>query len=242
MRKALYLTIFVILFILASVFILNIEVTTRQGVDNTVSTLKIPLYLKILDFYDRHFNYKWLAYKITVGKTTEEDKVIAIFNWTIENIHHQPPELKTVDDHVWHIIVRGYGEHDQFSDVFTTLCNYAGIDAFFMRFFNENRTSQIPFAVVKMKEKWYLFDPYNGASFVTKNGSLASVEDIAKQDWSVKIAREDFNKTKVRYADYFSEILSIDFERSHKWSRANIQSPINRFFYGIFKRYLTNRN
>ena len=54
-----------------------------------------------------------------------------IFIWTCENIRKQPDGLPVIDDHVWHIIIRGYGEPDQSSDVFTTLCNYAGIRAFY---------------------------------------------------------------------------------------------------------------
>ncbi len=234
MKVIKYLVFFIILILAASIFILNIEVTTRQGINYKVYTLKIPLYLKILDFYDRHYNYRWLAHEIIEGKTTEEERAMALFRWTIENIARQPPDLKTVDDHVWHIIVRGYGTHDQYSDVFTTLCNYAGIDAFFARLFNKDRTSQIPFSFVKINKSWRAFDPYNGAYFIDEDGHFASVEEIANGSWLEKNIGSS-KKPNLNYADYFTEITSINFEEAHKMSRANIQSPFNRLIYGIRK-------
>lgn len=237
MKRTRFLAFFIILILIGSFFILNIEVTIRQGINYKVSTLKVPLYLKILDFYDRHYNYKWLVYRITEGKISEKEKIMAIFKWTVENIAKQPPELKTVDDHVWHIIIRGYGTHDQFSDVFTTLCNYAGSDAFFMRLFRKNTISKRTFSFVKIDKKWYLFDTYNGVYFTKEDDSLASIQDIAEGNWVTKNLGKEFCNEEIRYEDYFGKILSINFEESHRWARANIQSPINRFFYGVLKRY-----
>ncbi|KPK41113.1 MAG: hypothetical protein AMJ78_06415 [Omnitrophica WOR_2 bacterium SM23_29] len=232
MKRIKFLAFFIILTLVAGLFILNIEVTTRQGINYKVHTLKMPLYLKILDFYDRHYNYKLLAHRITKGRTTEDEKVMAIFRWTIENISKQPRELKTVDDHVWHIIVRGYGTLDQFSDAFTTLCNYAGIDALFLRLLNKDGTSKFTFSFVRINKRWRVFDPYNGTYFVTEGGSLASIEEIANGNWIEKNI-PDFKKPNRKYSDYFDGISTIDFEEAHKTARANIQSPINRLIYGI---------
>lgn len=239
MKKIARFLIFLVLIFMTIFFVLNIEVTTRQGINYKVQTLRLPLYLKILDFYDRHFNYKWLAVKITKGKLAEEEKVMAIFKWTVENIADQPKELPVMDDHVWHIIVRGYGVHDQFSDVFTTLCNYAGFDAFFAKIYNKNKTSRISFSFVKINDRWRVFHPYNGVYFINKEGQFASVEDLAGGDWSMEqignLRKKDFI-----YQDCFNEeSLRIDFNKFHRFSRANIQSPVNRFFYGAFKRYFT---
>lgn len=234
MKKIRSLAFFMILFLAASFFILNIKVTTEQGVNYEIYALKIPLYLKILDFYDRHYNYKWLVHKIIQGKTTEEEKVMAIFKWTVENIAKQPPELKSIDDHVWHIIIRRYGASDQYSDVFTTLCNYAKIDAFFSCPFNKDKTSKIPFAFVKINKRWCIFDPYNGVYFVNRDGNFASVKEMSDGNGLEKNIG-NFKKSNFKYLDYFDEILSINFEEVHKNSRANIQSPINRLIYGIKK-------
>lgn len=112
--------------------VLNIKVTTKQGVNFHVSEIELPLYLKILNFYDRHFNYKWLAERITKRLETKEEKVFRLFQWTHETIQPQPKSLPIMDDHVWNVYVRGYGVSDNFHDLFTTLCNYIGVDGFFL--------------------------------------------------------------------------------------------------------------
>jgi len=125
-KKKAIIVLSIILVVLISLgLLLNKEVTTKQGIDYKLQTIRIPLYLKMLNFYNRHYGYKWLTKRIIDKKTTDDEKAMALFDWTISNLKKQPRELRAVDDHVWHIIIRGYGTHDQFSDVFTTLCNYA---------------------------------------------------------------------------------------------------------------------
>lgn len=46
------------------VILFNTEVTYQQGINYKVCAVKIPLYLKVLDFFDRHYNYKNLTRKI----------------------------------------------------------------------------------------------------------------------------------------------------------------------------------
>jgi len=96
--------IFVISFLLILIFMigvgLNIKVITKQGVNYHVSEIELPLYLKVLNFYDRHFNYKWLAKRITNNLETKEEKVFRLFQWTHETIRPQPESLPVMDDHV----------------------------------------------------------------------------------------------------------------------------------------------
>jgi hypothetical protein len=63
---------------------------------------------------------------------TDQQKAKAIFEWKIKHIVKQPPQLPVIDDHPWHIIVRGYGMADQMADVFAVLSNYAGLKSFFL--------------------------------------------------------------------------------------------------------------
>lgn len=217
-------------------FILNMEVTTRQGINYKVNVIRLPLCLKILDFFDRHYNYQILVRRIVNGERDELKKVFKIFEWTLANLKHQPDALDAVDDHVWHIIVRRYGTNDQFSDVFTTLCNYAGVRAFFARLINEKKSTSRPFAFVEIMGKWYIFDTYSGIYFAKKDDSgLASVEDLARGEWVEKTIMPEYSHDLL-YSDYFSKITDIDCDLSHKYSRANIQSPAARFFYALRKR------
>lgn len=210
-------------------YILNIKVTTQQGINYEVQTIEIPLYLKVLDFFDRHYNYKWTVERIIGDSRIEREKVFNIFGWTYKNIKKSPEGYPIMDDHVWHIIVRGYGVADQSSDVFTTLCNYAGVDAFFSMVYSEDRSSRIPLSFVKISEVWNVFDPYRGGYFKNREGSLASIEEIIKGNWLAESINKD-KELDVNYAIYFKNISPI---KEMELQRSNVQSPINRLRYEI---------
>lgn len=232
-----FVLIFLIIFFIVSLgLILNMDISTRQAINYKVSSIHLPLYLKTLDFFDRHYNYKVLVRRILQNEQDESNKVFKIFEWTLNNLAHQPLALDTVDDHVWHIIIRRYGTTDQFSDVFTTLCNYAGNRAFFVRLVNKKDATHRPFAFVEIQGAWRVFDTYNGIYFVKKDlQDFATIEDLASENWRKKSIKPEYSSNLI-YEDYFSKILDMDYELSHKYSRANIQSPVNRLFYAIKKK------
>lgn len=223
--------VFIFLILFGIIAILNVKVTTREGINYQWQTIEIPLYLKVLDFFDRHYNYKWLVKKITDNSKQEEEKVLKIFEWTHKNIKKVPEGYPVIDDHVWHIIVRGYGADDQSSDVFTTLCNYAGVDAFFSWVYVKDRSSRIPLSFVKVNERWNVFDPYNGVYFKNREKGLASIEDISKGDWLVE-GVDNIKKPDIDYTMYLKNLPSL---KEIGLKRANIQSPINRLRYEIKK-------
>lgn len=219
--------------------LLNITVATRQGINFKVYTIKLPLYLKVLDFFDRHYNYKALVRRITGTAKTDEDKAIMILKWTYQCIKPQPENLPVVDDHVWNIIIRGYGADDQSADVFTTLCNYAGMDAFYNLVFTQDRNSCIPLSFVRMGKKWVTFDPYNGTYFQNRQGKMAGIEEIIKGDWvenRIEVLVESHNltvkKSGASYAVYLKNLSPIT---AIGLKRANIQSPLKRLQYEIKK-------
>ena len=72
--------------------ILNIPVTSQQGVNYVVRTIKMPLYIKIIEFLDRDYHYKELAEEICQGCGSDKDKVLALFEWTHQNIKRNIPE------------------------------------------------------------------------------------------------------------------------------------------------------
>ncbi|MFA5410256.1 MAG: transglutaminase-like domain-containing protein [Candidatus Omnitrophota bacterium] len=218
----------------SGILILNTEVITRQGINYEVRQIKIPLYLKVLDFMDRHYNYKSLTRKITENCKTQQDKVIKIFSWTYDNIKRQPGNLPVVDDHVWHIIVRGYGVDDQFQDVFTTLCNYAKVDSFFDYIYNNNKERRKCLSFVKLNDRWTIFDVYNGVYFKNREGQIASIEDLSAGNWL--LIREGNNIFDENYDTYFKRLRSYNYI-DKKFSRPTLQSPLRRFIFwckGLF--------
>jgi len=229
-----------ICFLVASfgiIAILNVPVTTQQGINYQLHTIKLPLYLKLFNFLDRHFNYSELVENILNGvQATEQEKALAIFTWTYNNIKKRPDALPVVDDHVWYTIIRGYGVSDQFSDVFTTLCNYANISAFFTWIYSSDKKDRIPISFVRIGQRWCLFDPYNGIYFVNLEEKIASTEELNVGKWK-PICISELPREYVDYNRYFS---NLSLTKDYYLSRARIQSPLRRVIYQIRKVIFLN--
>lgn len=230
MRKVAVIASAGIIFLVGLLFLANIQVTTRRGVDYQECAIKMPLYLKILDFYDRHYNYILLTKSIIQGAKSEEVRVIKIFEWTYSNIKKPQPLLPIIDDHVWYTIVRGYGARDQFSDIFTTLCNYAGIEAFFLWIYSKDQAAKLPLSFVNLGGSWRVFDPYFGAYFKDKQGRLADIDTLkAGLGWTMLWLGQ---RPQLDYSVYFSNIPTI---KEIGYRRANLQSPLRRLAFEIKK-------
>jgi len=233
MKKRYFVLIFIFLLFLCSIVLLNKKVTILQGVDYKVSRITLPLYLKVLNFYDRHYNYKWLAKRITDHLDTREDKILRLFHWTYETIKPQPESLPVMDSHVWDVYVRGYGVSANFQDLFSTLCNYIGTNAFCIRLYARD-TSSINISFVRIKRGLVVFDPYNGIYFRNNTGDWATIEEISEQNWHiVKSSQTDISKAY--YEQYIVENLPRIERLGSSLIRANIQSPINRLKYQLHK-------
>ena len=139
--------------------------------------------------------------------------------------------MPVVDDHVWHIIVRGYGAADQFSDVFTTLCNYAGLDAFFISVYSRDSSKRIPLSFVKINKKWRLFDPYRGVYFRDKDGALADLRSLKEnKGYGIGLTGRTID---IDYSPYFPGLPLV---KEAGLRRANIQSPLRRLLYEFARR------
>ena len=83
---------------------LNTSVTTKKGNNYIITKTELPLYLKLLGFFDRHFNYQLLVKQIAGHLKTPEEKVFKLFQWTYETIRPQQKSLPIMDSHVWDVI------------------------------------------------------------------------------------------------------------------------------------------
>ena len=230
-KKTWKLGLFLCAFISLWLF-LNIETSTMQGINYKVRELKIPLYLKISNFFDRHYNYKWLVKRILHDQKEENEKAKSIFHWTATHIKRQPPELDIVDDHVWHIIVRGYGVDGQEDDVCATLSNYAGLKATILTLKGSSGSvpGHISFTAVYFKGAWHLCDPYRHVSFDNRKAEWATINEIVSGDWKAKSHKDPDNiKDSMNYENYFQSLDAIDFNALYRGSRQSIQDPVSRF-------------
>lgn len=129
--------------------------------------------------------------------------------------------------------IRGYGTNGQYADVFSTLCNYAGLEAFFTWAGSFDRENTIPISFVKIYNRWYIFDPYNGIYFRNKDGNFAAIEDMSKGEYGIASivgveSREHFN-----YKSVFNSLFLIINDTTVQ--RARIQFPLNRLIFEVKK-------
>lgn len=229
MKKKTIVAITLICLVTISFFLLNMEVSTKQGVNYTRYTKKIPLYFKALAFVYRHFAYKQLIKEIIKDNQSDKEKVLAIFKWTHENIREIPAGLPVVDDHILNIIIRGYGGNDQSQDVFCMFCEYAGIPAAWVFISPEQNDSVIAVAIVKLEGEWRLFDTYFGNYFINENGEFATVDEIIANPDLIEQAKHKPVIKGVEYKSYFAGLRYISDK--DLWKRGKTQMPMYRLMF-----------
>src|SRR5438132_5964216 len=157
----------------------NVRVGTKQGVNFEVSEHRLPLYLKTFEFLDRDAQYRQLANEITWGAASDQERSLAVFNWTARRIQPAPQGWPVVDDHILNIIIRGYGTSDQRADVFATLTTYAGVPAFWQKVRAPGTEDGVILTFVRVDGRWVVTDIAHGFMFRNVRGELATAEDLS---------------------------------------------------------------
>jgi hypothetical protein len=212
----------VILIFVLFIALLNVNVTTRQGVNFRVSEIRLPLYLKALDYLDRHYNYVRVVSAITDGARDKDEKVLKIFDWVHSSIKRTPPGFPIMDDHPLNIIIRGYGVEDQFEDIFTILCYYAGLKAFYANIQN-SKGEYFQISFVRLKNGWVPMSAYYGIYSKT-GGRPAVVKEILRDNALIApfmAGVKGFDK------EAFFNFINTARSRTYM-IRAAAQSPVGR--------------
>lgn len=229
------LNILVYVSILLCVASFFISAGTKQSIDSVTYSSRIPLGLKAFELFDRDYHYRELAARITKVSKTPEEKAIAIFNWTCGNIKTDfPKEWPVVDDHVWNIVVRGYGVGSQTADVFTTLCAYAGLPAMVYRVHAKEGGSKIILSLVKAGDKYYIFDTIRRNIFFDRSGRLATLNEIIKDPSIVSLAANKPVVAGVAYEDYFKDLKPVGRLGT---TRPELQMPFKRLWHEFLKPF-----
>lgn len=206
--------------------ILSLPVTTRQGINYTVTTQRIPLSLKLLAFLHRHEEYRHLARALTGRLPDRDAKIMALFDWTREHIRPYPKGYPIVDDHVWNTIVRGYGTPDQVADVFATLCVTAGIPAHFEFITIPGTNRSIGIAFARLSGGGFgIFDPAHGVAVRHPDGRLATVEEVRADPSIVERAAPGLEWSGAPYVRYFERLPGVSRKR---FSKTTEQVPLLR--------------
>ena len=234
MKRKYLKSLLIVIVLVLIISVLNMKVTTRQGVNYQVREIKLPLYLKIMDFVDRDCNYRNIVRNILGDTKYENEKTVRIFNWITANVRKNPEELPIIDDHPLNILIRGYGVQDQFEDIFTILCTYADMEAFF-KVFKNNSGENYNISFVKINGRWCPLSAFGGA-YAIKGRAIASVDDILSD--KKLLAPFLSNLPKFETDSFLKEIKSMDY--TVRSVRTKGQSPIGRMLFRI--RSILNRN
>jgi len=217
----------------AFVLLVNLDVSIHEGINGRYRYVHMPLYVKWTQFLARHYEYTRLAREITVDCKNDKEKALAILIWTSENIKYIPAGMNIHDDHILNIIIRGYGVSEQFQDVFTTLCTYAGLPAYFVKVRDKTHAIEYALSLVKINGEWRVFDAYYGVYFKLPNGEFASVDDIiagSPMDREGQRAPEMIRG--VPYKEFYYDLQPVARPMT---LRAERQMPIPRIFFEVKK-------
>jgi len=210
--------------------ILTLPTTTFQGVNYRVTAYRIPAYVKAIDLIQRHYQYGLLVSRICGGKSSDEDCVIALFNWTHENIRPTPAGWPVVDDHPLNIAIRGYGKSDQMADLFTILSVYAGVPAFFKFLTIDDRMLVLSF--VQLDGKWIPFDVEHHTTFRNRNGQMANVDELLADPALVDAGTGNVLPGGLVYSRFVSRKTLAPFVVPSTL-RGELQQPIARLGYEL---------
>lgn len=221
---------------------------TKQAINYEVTDYPIPLYLKTLQFFTRHYSYSWLLERIIAENDSEIEKVCKIVVWANEHIQPQPEELPVIDDHVWDIIVRGYGKKDQLADVVATLCNYEGIPSVMFDLYEDRSREGSPYVTLvafRIGSNWHFCDPERAVLFYKKsdNGALelAAHTDLASKNVfpvfaDNRVEKNGIDKISSEYSSYLNDFkVDADYDAMHRFHRSSIQTPLGRLKAYILK-------
>ena len=255
MKKLRYISLFFLILIFIVFVLLNKETTRKVGINYNVIEYKIPVYLKVVDFFDRHYNYKYLVKKINNNQHNKKNIIINTTKWVNQNIQKIPSGVDVVDDHPLTIVQRRLGAQDQFNDILSVFLIYSDIDSFFIMSFDDIFH---PLTLFKVNNYWSVLDPYYGIYFINEKETFASIEDLKTTKWhivnldskkinSLNISDIYFEKFQ-NYEDvknYYSKLF-IDIQSSqqiddinifNRGGRSYVQKPLSRLKFEIHKLF-----
>lgn len=189
--------------VIGTIGVATSTVTTRQGIDFRVNVREIPVYRKVVDFLHRHYQYESVARQITAGLVSDQERVLAVFDWTHRNILKTPPGWSVVDDHPLNIIIRGHGAADQMADVFTTLSTYAGVPAFWGMLAAPGSDQKLVISFARVEGRWVMFDVANDIVLRNDQGALVSVDEVAADVRVLARSVQEIRYLGLPYGRYF---------------------------------------
>lgn len=227
-KRALLLTVAAIAFLWG---VWHWPVHSRQGINYEVTQHTLPLSLKLAGFVYRDMEYRHLARELTRGIYGDDAKVLRLYEWVRSHVAAGvPPGLPVVDDHVWNIIVRGYGDPDQLADVLATLCAYAGIPAELAMLGPPGGRMGHAIAMVQLEGRWCPLDPFYGIVVRSADGHLMSREELLADPAPLRQAAHGLIIKGVEYSHFYAWLPEIG---SSAELRPYRHMPVRRAWYAL---------
>ena len=231
-RRTLILSVALTLLVVSgSCVVLNRPTTTLQAIDGRVTAHTIPLYVKAIDFVQRHYQYRLLVSRIC-GDTEGAACATRLFDWTHENIEATPAGWPLIDDHVLNIVIRGHGHDWQRALVFATLSSYAGMRAFIHRIHGPDGRGTLVLTFVEIDDRWIPFDVDHHVTFRARDGRFADVASLVRDPASVDGHTAGILPEGFRYSHFISP-RTLDPFVPPEWLHAELQNPLLRLEYEI---------
>ena len=203
------------------------------GVNYVVSRETLPLWRKAAEFIERDAQLRKTSQALLGGVSGNEAKVFTALAWTRTNISYAPGDRPVIDDHIWNVIERGYGQSDQQADVFTTVLSYAGVRAYWQAIGRSPRV--LPLSYAWLDGEFRVFDVTHGIAFRTGAGSLATAADIARDHAIVVSAARQSGVIPID--DYLSYFNDYQARPAPAVSRAELQMPARRLWLELRRAF-----
>ena len=158
--------------------------------------------------------------------------MLAVFAWTREHIRPTPAELPVIDDHTWHIIIRGYGEDDQMADVFATLSTYAGVPAF-CQVIRPADGGRLILSFANVHGRWAMLDVAHGLVFRDAQKHLRDAREILAHPELIESEVQQVAPRGRPYVAYLNTLAPFDVP---PMLRAQLQMPLPRLVYEARRR------
>jgi len=244
------------------VFVGQLNTSRKISINYEVTKYELPLYVKILDFINRHNNYKFLTKSINNDKLSDKEKIIYLTNWVNLNIKkiEVNQNIDIVDNHPITIIERRLAIDEQFSDILSVLLVYSDIDSFFKFIKTGKLTETYPLTFFKINNYWSIIDPQYGVFFVDEKNNFIDITNLKDENWDLvdtkfqsinndnhynyyKNRFNEFKEIKLFYSQIFlntpTTIQINSINKFKRGGRSYVQDPLGRLNYEIFKFYNT---
>lgn len=182
----------------------------------------------------RQLTYKVIASKLTEGIESDREKALNIFRYVHQHLY-APPKSKPAGKSILEVLTRNIAWCDQQSDIMAVLSRRFWVGGGYVTLYGYDHISHHTVCVLKLDGKYRMFDPLHGYIFYTKNGEIATLEDIQEKNRELQSGQfEAWHRLTGDVAyDYFKL-----YEPKYKWDMHIPGTPIwlkyVDYYYDIF--------